>query len=96
MEERPEHDSRTQGAKDSGARAKGPAFGLIAGLAATIVIDLVTMGVVTLHRIMGQVSSPTLGQPSSPTGGQRLRPHWASIFTHRGPGVFGHTGPVGG
>lgn len=45
MEERPEHDSRTQGAKDSGARAKGPAFGLIAGLAATVVIDLVTMGV---------------------------------------------------
>jgi len=49
---------------------------------------------VTLHRIMGQASSPTLGHSSSPTVGQRLRPHWASIFTHGGPGVFGHTGPV--
>jgi len=28
----------------SGARAKGPAFGLIAGLVATIVIDLILMG----------------------------------------------------
>ena len=44
MEERLQHDSRAEGAIGSSARTKGLVFGLVAGLAATIVIDLITMG----------------------------------------------------
>ena len=56
MEERLRRDSRLAGAMGSGVRAKGLVFGLIAGLAATVVIDLVTMGVL-----------PFMGSP--PDGG---------------------------
>jgi hypothetical protein len=45
MEERLRRDSRLAGAMGSGVRARGLVFGLIAGLAATVVIDLATMGV---------------------------------------------------
>jgi hypothetical protein len=45
MEERLQHDSRAEGAIGSSARTKGLIFGLVAGLAATIVIDLITVGV---------------------------------------------------
>jgi hypothetical protein len=45
MEERLPPDSRAKGAMGSGTRAKGLALGLIAGLAATIVVDLIMMGV---------------------------------------------------
>jgi hypothetical protein len=48
MQEGLQHDSRMDGAMGSGAHTKGLAFGLIAGLAATIVIDLITMGVLPL------------------------------------------------
>jgi hypothetical protein len=44
MAERLQHDSRAEGAVGSSARAKGPVLGLIAGLVATIVIDLILMG----------------------------------------------------
>ena len=38
------HDSRAEGAIVGGTRTKGLVFGLVAGLAATIVIDLITIG----------------------------------------------------
>jgi hypothetical protein len=44
MEERLPPDSRAKGAMGSGACAKGLALGLVAGLAATIVVDLIMMG----------------------------------------------------
>lgn len=44
MEERLPHDACAKGVMGSGARAKGPVLGLIAGLVATIVIDLIMMG----------------------------------------------------
>jgi hypothetical protein len=43
MEQRLPHDSRAKGAMGSGARAKGLGLGLIAGLVATVVIDLIMM-----------------------------------------------------
>jgi hypothetical protein len=45
MEERLQHDSRLKDARGSGARAKGLVLGLIAGLTATLVVDLIMMGV---------------------------------------------------
>jgi hypothetical protein len=45
MEGRLQHDLRAEGTMGSSARTKGLVFGLVAGLTATIVIDLITMGV---------------------------------------------------
>jgi hypothetical protein len=44
MEEGLQHDSRAKDAMGSAARAKGPVLGLVAGLVATIVIDLILIG----------------------------------------------------
>ncbi len=44
MEEGPQRDSTSKGAMGSGRRAKGLLLGSIAGLVATIVIDLIMMG----------------------------------------------------
>jgi hypothetical protein len=41
-------DSRPTRATAGSARSKGPVLGLVAGLAATVVIDLITMGVMPL------------------------------------------------
>ena len=45
MEERLQHDSRPKDTSANNARIKGLALGLIAGLVATIVVDLIMMGV---------------------------------------------------
>ncbi|MBI5034724.1 MAG: hypothetical protein HZB51_29730 [Chloroflexi bacterium] len=44
MAARLQHNSRTKDTMGSSARAKGPVLGLIAGLVATIVVDLIMMG----------------------------------------------------
>jgi hypothetical protein len=44
MDERLQHDSHPEGAMGSGARARRLSLGLIAGLVATIVVDLIMMG----------------------------------------------------
>ena len=48
MDERLQNASRPERAVGSGPRARGPVVGLIAGLAATIVIDLIMMGYLLL------------------------------------------------
>jgi hypothetical protein len=49
MDERLQHDSRPKGAMGSGARAKRLSLGLIAGLVATIVVDVIMMGFLTFR-----------------------------------------------
>jgi hypothetical protein len=64
MEGRLQHGSRAQGATGSGARTKGLVFGLVSGLAATIVIDLITMGVLPFMGLLSlmTVASTLVGR----------------------------------
>jgi hypothetical protein len=50
MEERLQHDSRPKDTSANNARIKGLGLGLIAGLVATIVVDLIMMGFLRLRR----------------------------------------------
>lgn len=60
-----QHNSRVQGALGSGARTKGLVFGSIAGLAATIVIDLITMGVLPLMGLPANGGFSVIGDTAS-------------------------------
>jgi hypothetical protein len=65
MEERLEHDSRAKDATGSGVRVKGLVLGLIAGLAATIVVDLIMMGVLLFSGTPANAGFAVIGDTAA-------------------------------
>ncbi len=58
-------DSRPASAARGSARSKGPVWGLVAGLAATVVIDLLTMGVLPLMGLPADGGFSTIGDTAA-------------------------------
>jgi len=65
MEGRLQHDSRAVAAMDSGARTKGLVYGLVGGLVATVVIDLITMGVLPFMGLPADGGFSTIGDTAA-------------------------------
>jgi hypothetical protein len=65
MEERNQHNSRTEDAVDSSAQTKGLLFGSVAGLAATIVIDLITMATLPFMGLPANDGFVVIGETAS-------------------------------
>jgi hypothetical protein len=65
MEERLQHDSRAKDTPGSGARVKRLVLGLIAGLVATIVVDLIMMGVLLVSGKPADVGFAVIGDTAA-------------------------------
>jgi hypothetical protein len=65
MAEELQVDSRSAGAIRGSARSKGLVWGLVAGLAATIVIDLITVGVLPLMGLPAEGGFSVIGDTAA-------------------------------
>jgi hypothetical protein len=65
MEQKPNVGSGAVGAAGGGIRTRGVVFGLVGGLIATIVIDLITMGVLPLMGLPADGGFSTIGDTAA-------------------------------